>query len=116
MGMGIRMGMGIEKSIDREWEWEFGTLIRAGMGIGIGRNIHTIPLTFLTGCATMTAVYSFEKRSPRFHAAMMTSFGRDGDAKACLYATAGTSLHCVCIATLCNKRFLSLGRRFNEAS
>ena len=110
------MGMGIQKTIDREWEWEFGTLIRAGMGIGIGRNIHTIPLTFLTGCATITSVYSFEKRSSRFPAVMMRSFGRDGDAKACLYATAGTPLHCVCIATVCNKRFLSLGRRFNEAS
>ena len=43
---GIRMGMGIEKTIDREWEWEFGTLIRAGIGMGIGKNIHTIPLTF----------------------------------------------------------------------
>ena len=36
------MGMGIKKTIDMEWE--FGTLIRAG--IGIGKNIHTISLTF----------------------------------------------------------------------
>ena len=68
------------------------------MGIGIGRNIHTIPLTFLTGCATMTSVYSFEKRSPRFPAVIMTSFGRDGDAKACLFAMAGyyspLRMHC----------------------
>ena len=42
---GIRMGMGIEKTIDREWEWEFGTLIRAGIGIGIRKNVETIPLT-----------------------------------------------------------------------
>ena len=40
------MRMGIEKTTDMEWEWEFGTLIRAGIGIGIGKNIHTIPLTF----------------------------------------------------------------------
>ena len=93
------MGMGIEKAIDREWEWEFGTIIRAGIRIGIGRNIQTIPLTFLIGCATMTSVYTFEKRSPRFPAVMMTSFGRDGAAKACPYATVETPLHCVCIAT-----------------
>ena len=59
--MGKRMGIiskkfgiriGIEKTIDSEWE--FGTLIRAGIGIGIGKNIHTIPLTLYTGFTTMT--------------------------------------------------------------
>ena len=64
----------------------------------------------------MTSVYSFEKRSPRFPAVIMTSSGRDGDAKACVFATAGTPIYCICIAKLCNKRFFSLGRRFNEAS
>ena len=88
--LGIRMGIGIEKTMDREWEWEFGTLFRAGIGIGILKNVHTIPLTKL--------------------------FGRDGDAKAVYMLRQGTPLHCICIATLCNKRFLSLGRRFNEAS
>ena len=38
------MVMGIEKTIDMEWE--FGTPIRAHIGIGSGKNIHTIPLTF----------------------------------------------------------------------
>ena len=59
MGIVIRMGIGIifkkcwywngngnRKAVDREWESELGTRIKACIGIGIEKNIDTIPSMF----------------------------------------------------------------------
>ena len=56
---GIGIGIGIEKPVDTVQESEFGTVIRACIGIGIGKNIYTIPPTFSTWFVTMNSCLKF---------------------------------------------------------
>ena len=88
-GWGIGMGTGIilknwwywngngnRKTVDRGWESELGTLIRACIRIGIQNNVHTILVAYSQrlklDLLLWLPVCSFEKRSPRFPAVIMT--------------------------------------------